>query len=99
MPKCDFNKVANHGYSAVNLLYISRAPFLMNTSGGLLLQLRNQIFSRNSSFFLFLSRLEGTKSRLKTFYFHSIMVGRVWSSYQLKIFRSFPYIIKFVLGD
>ena len=37
MPKCDFNKVAKHGCSPVNLLHIFRAPFLKNTSGPLLL--------------------------------------------------------------
>ena len=31
MPKCDFNKVAKHGCSAVNLLQISRAHFPKNT--------------------------------------------------------------------
>ena len=37
MPKCDFNKVALHGYSPVNLLHIFRTAFLRSTSGGLLL--------------------------------------------------------------
>ena len=37
MPNCDFNKVAKHGYSPVNLLHSFRTPFLKNTSGGLLL--------------------------------------------------------------
>ena len=41
MPKCDFNKVAlqleitlRHECSPVNLLHISRTPFLKNTYGG-----------------------------------------------------------------
>ena len=38
MPKCDFNKVIKKlGCSPVSLLHIFRAPFLKNTSGGLLL--------------------------------------------------------------
>ena len=37
MPKCDFNDVAFHVYSPVNLLHIFRTIFLKNTSGGLLL--------------------------------------------------------------
>ena len=43
MPKCDFNKVTfieitlRHGCPPVNLLHISRTPFLKNTSGWLLL--------------------------------------------------------------
>ena len=32
MPKCDFNKVAKHGYSPVNVLHIFRTPFTKNTS-------------------------------------------------------------------
>ena len=35
MPKNDFNKVAWHGSSPVNLLRIFRTPFPKNTSGGL----------------------------------------------------------------
>ena len=38
MPKCDFNKVAWHGGSPVNLLHIFRTPFPRNTPGWLLLQ-------------------------------------------------------------
>ena len=46
MPKCDFNNVVSnfieislrHGCSPVNLLHIFSSPFLMNTSGRLLLQ-------------------------------------------------------------
>ena len=38
MPKCDFNKVAKHGCSPVNLLHIFRAPFAKSTSGRLLLK-------------------------------------------------------------
>ena len=38
MPKCDFNKVARHGSSPVNLLHIFRKPFPRNTPGWLLLQ-------------------------------------------------------------
>ena len=37
MPKYDFNKVALHGYSPVNLVHIFRTPFPKNTSGGMLL--------------------------------------------------------------
>ena len=37
MPKYDFDKVALHGCSTVNLLHIFRTPFPRNTSGGLLL--------------------------------------------------------------
>ena len=37
MPKCDFNKVALHGCSPVNLLYIFRTSFPKNTSGGLVM--------------------------------------------------------------
>ena len=37
MPKCDFNKVALHGCSPVNLLHIFGTPFPKNTSGRLLL--------------------------------------------------------------
>ena len=37
MLKCDFNKVALHGCSPVNLLHIFGAPFPKNTSGRLLL--------------------------------------------------------------
>ena len=37
MPKCDFNEVTLHGCSLVNLLHISRKPFLKNTSEWLLL--------------------------------------------------------------
>ena len=36
MLKCDFNKVALHGCSPVNLLHIFRTPFPKNTSGQLL---------------------------------------------------------------
>ena len=35
MPKCDFNKVARHGCSTINLLLIFRTPFTKNTSGWL----------------------------------------------------------------
>ena len=52
MPKCDFNKAAKqsnfieitprHGCSPVNLLHIFRTPFPNNTSGRLLLVLRNR---------------------------------------------------------
>ena len=42
MPKCDFNKVAKHGCSPVNLLHIFRTTFLRNTSGWLLLDLLNE---------------------------------------------------------
>ena len=38
MLKCDFNKVAKHGCSHVNLLHIFRTPFLKNTSGWLFLK-------------------------------------------------------------
>ena len=41
MPKCDFNKVAKHGYSPVNLLHIFRTSFPKNTSGRLLLNIDN----------------------------------------------------------
>ena len=37
MPKCDFNKVAKHVCSPVNLLHIFRTSFLKNNSGRLLL--------------------------------------------------------------
>ena len=37
IPKCDFNKVAKHWCSPVNLLHIFRTPFRKNTYGGLLL--------------------------------------------------------------
>ena len=37
MPKCDFNKVALHGCSPVNLQHISRIPFPKNITGWLLL--------------------------------------------------------------
>ena len=37
MLKCDFNKVALHGCSPVNLLHIFRTPFPRNTSRWLLL--------------------------------------------------------------
>ena len=37
MPKSDFNKVAQHGCSPVNLLHIFRIPFFKNTSELLLL--------------------------------------------------------------
>ena len=37
MPKCDFNKVALHGCTPVNLLHIIRTPFTKNTYGWLLL--------------------------------------------------------------
>ena len=37
MAKWDFNKVANHGCSPVNLLHIFRTPLTRNTSGRLLL--------------------------------------------------------------
>ena len=48
MPKFDFIKIAlhfieitlRHECSSVNLLYIFRAPFYKNTSGGLLLNVR-----------------------------------------------------------
>ena len=36
MPKCDFNKVALHGCSPVNLLHIFRTPFSKNTATRLL---------------------------------------------------------------
>ena len=53
MSKCDFNKVAlqlyeitlRHGWSPVNLLHIFKTPFLMNTSGWLLLNHHQQIDS------------------------------------------------------
>ena len=35
MPKSDFNKVAKHGCSPVNLVHIFRTTFIENTSGGL----------------------------------------------------------------
>ena len=38
MLRCDFNKVAKHGWSPVNLLHIFRTPFPRTTSGWLLLQ-------------------------------------------------------------
>ena len=34
MPKCDFNKVALHGCSPVNLLHIFRTPFLRTPLDG-----------------------------------------------------------------
>ena len=48
MPKCDFNKLQSsfieiafpHGCSPVNLLPIFRTPFLKNSSGWLLLELK-----------------------------------------------------------
>ena len=51
MPKCDFNKVAcnfieiafRHGSSPVNLLHISRTPFLKNPSGWLLLNISDNV--------------------------------------------------------
>ena len=39
MSKYDFNKVAMHGCSPVNLMYIFRKLFLKNTSGRLLLSI------------------------------------------------------------
>ena len=39
MPKCDFNKVALHGCSSVNLLHIFGTPFAKSTSARLLLKL------------------------------------------------------------
>ena len=53
MPKCDFKKVAFsfieiafwHGCFPVHLLHISRKPFPMNTSGGLLMK---NIFKANN---------------------------------------------------
>ena len=38
MSKCDFNKVAKHGCSTVNLQHIFRTPFTKNTSERLLLK-------------------------------------------------------------
>ena len=47
MPKRDFNKVAKHGCSPVNLLHIFRTPFPKNTSGQLLLHIHhNKIHCR-----------------------------------------------------
>ena len=43
MPKCDFNKVARHRCSPVNLLHMFRTPFLKSTSGWLLPQLYAEI--------------------------------------------------------
>ena len=46
MQKCDFSKVVKHlyallyGCSPVNLLHISRTPFLKKTSGWLLLNMK-----------------------------------------------------------
>ena len=37
MPRCDFNKVALHGCSPVNVLHIFRTSFPRNTYEGLLL--------------------------------------------------------------
>ena len=47
---CDFNKVAKqlrHGCSPVNLLHIFRTPFPMNTSGGMLLELKSSSIHRH----------------------------------------------------
>ena len=61
MSKCDFNKVAlqlfeitlRHGCSPVNLLHIFRTPFLKNTSGWMLLDVKT--FSVNPKKVRFLS--------------------------------------------
>ena len=45
MPKCDFNKIAKHECSPVNLLHIFGTHFPMNTSGGLLLYYAAQNWS------------------------------------------------------
>ena len=47
MPKRDFNKVAKHGCSPVNLFHIFRTPYPKNTSGQLLLHIHhNKIHCR-----------------------------------------------------
>ena len=83
MPKCDFNKVAcnfieitlRHGCFPVNLLHIFGTPFLKNTSGRLLLQLRRSDNFRYLQFICsikicdidLLSEISPTKKILKIF--------------------------------
>ena len=72
MPKCDFNKVLieitlQHGCSSVNLLHISRTPFLNCTSGWLLLNyMRNKRFRVcKCKYFFRVGRVTGKQNKQK----------------------------------
>ena len=56
MAKWDFNKVANHGCSPVNLLHIFRTPLTRNTSGWLLLVI---FLKKLASFSMFSQNMAG----------------------------------------
>ena len=78
MPKCDFSlklqsnfiEIAlRYGCSPVNLLHIFRAPFLKNTSGGLLLKILHytkKLLLKNP-FFMFLTKFIFAVSQSKTY--------------------------------